>query len=46
MELDGWAFALRAPDLESAAWIHEYAGRLLEELGQIAVKLKEEMNDA
>lgn len=46
VELDGRAFALRAPDLEGAAWIHEYAGRLLEELGQIAVKLKEEMDNA
>lgn len=46
VELDGRAFALRAPDLEGAAWIHEYAGRLLEDMGQIAVKLKEEMDNA
>lgn len=46
VELDGRAFALRAPDLEGAAWIHSYAGRLLEDMGQIAMKLKEEMDDA
>lgn len=46
VEMDGRAFALRAPDLEGAAWIHEYAGRLLEDMGQIAVKLKEEMDNA
>lgn len=46
VEIDGRAFALRAPDLEGAAWIHEYAGRLLEDMGQIAVKLKEEMDNA
>lgn len=46
VEMDGKAFALRAPDLEGAAWIHEYAGRLLEEMGQITAKLKEEMDDA
>lgn len=46
VELDGRAFALRAPDLEGAAWIHEYAGKLLEDMGQIAAKMKEEMDDA
>lgn len=46
VEMDGRAFALRAPDLEGAAWIHSYAGRLLEDMGQIAMKLKEEMDDA
>lgn len=45
VELDGRAFALRAPDLEGAAWIHSYAGQLLEDMGQIAMKLKEEMDD-
>lgn len=45
VEMDGHAFALRAPDLEGAAWIHSYAGQLLEDMGQIAMKLKEEMDD-
>lgn len=46
VEMGGRAFTLRAPDLEGAAWIYEYAGRLLEDMGQIAMKLKEEMDDA
>lgn len=46
VEMDGHAFALRAPDLEGAAWIHAYDGRLLEDMGQIAVKLKEDVDDA
>lgn len=46
VELDGHSFALRAPDLEGAAWIHQYAGRLLADMGQIAAKLKEETDDA
>ena len=46
VELDGRAFALRAPDLEGAVWIHAYAGRLLEDMSQIAVKLKEGTCDA
>lgn len=46
VELDGRAFALRAPDLEGAAWIHEYAGHLLEDMGRTAEKLKEETDDA
>lgn len=46
VEMDGHAFALRAPDMDGAAWIHAYAGRLLEDMGQIAVKLKEEVDDA
>lgn len=46
VELDGCSFALRAPDLEGAAWIHAYAGRLLEDMSQIAVKLKEGTCDA
>lgn len=45
VELDGRAFALWAPDLDGAAWIHAYAGRLLKDMGQIAEKLKEETND-
>lgn len=45
VELDGRAFALRAPDLEGAAWIHGYAGQLLEGMGRIAAKLKEEANN-
>lgn len=45
VEMDGRAFALRAPDLEGAAWIHAYAGRLLKDMGQATAKLKEEMND-
>ena len=43
--LAGRAFALRAPDLEGAAWIHGYAGQLLEGMGRIAAKLKEEANN-
>lgn len=46
VEMDGCSFALRAPDLEGAAWIHAYAGRLLEDMSQIAVKLKEGTCDA
>lgn len=46
VELDGRAFALRAPDLEGAAWIHGYAGQLLKDMGRIDAKLKEETNDA
>lgn len=46
VELDGRAFALRAQDLDGAAWIHEYAGRLLADMGRIAEKLKEEADDA
>ena len=41
VEMDGHAFALRAPDLEGAAWIHEYAGRLLGDMGRIAAELEE-----
>ena len=41
VEMDGRAFALRAPDLEGAARIYEYAGRLLEDVKQAAAKLKE-----
>ena len=41
VEMDGRAFALRAPDLEGAAWIHEYAGRLLGDMGRLAAKLEE-----
>ncbi len=43
MELDGHAFALRAPDLEGAERIYEYAGELLKDMGQ-AAKLKEEID--
>ena len=46
VELDGHAFALRAPDLEGAARIYEYAGRLLEDISQAFGKLKEEMDNA
>lgn len=46
VELDGKSFALRAPDLEGAAWIHAYAGRLLEDMRQIAMKLKEGLGNA
>ncbi len=46
VEIDGRAFALRAPDLDGAAWIYKYAGRLLEDMGQIAAKLKEETDNA
>lgn len=45
VEMDGRAFALRAPDLEGAAWIHEYAGRLLGDMRQAAAKLKEGIDD-
>lgn len=41
VEMDGRAFTLRAPDLEGAAWIHEYAGRLLGDMGRIAAELEE-----
>lgn len=41
VEMDGHAFALRAPDLEGAARIYEYAGRLLKDMGQAAGKGKE-----
>lgn len=41
VEMGGRAFTLRAPDLEGAAWIHEYAGRLLGDMGRIAAKLEE-----
>ena len=41
VEMDGHAFALRAPDLEGAARIYEYAGRLLEDVKQAAAKLEE-----
>lgn len=44
VELDGRAFALRAPDLEGAAQIYEYAGRLLEEIRRAAGNLREEMD--
>ena len=43
VELDGHAFALRAPDLEGAERIYEYAGELLKDMGQ-AAKLKEEID--
>lgn len=46
VELDGRAFALRAPDLEDAARIYEYAGRVLESLGLNTARLKEENQDA
>ena len=46
MKMDVRAFALRAPDLEGAAWIHEYAGQLLKDVGRIAAKLKEGTDDA
>lgn len=42
VELDGRAFALRAPDLEGAAWIHEYAGRLLEDMRRVSGNGKDE----
>ncbi len=41
VEMGGRAFTLRAPDLEGAAWIHEYAGQLLGDMGRIAAKLEE-----
>lgn len=46
VEMDGHAFALRAPDLEGAERIHEYAGRLLKDMVQAAAKLKEGIDDA
>lgn len=46
VEMDGHAFALRAPDLEGAERIYEYAGRRLEDMGQIAMKMKEETDNA
>lgn len=46
VELDGRAFALRAPDLEGAARIHSYAGRLLEDMGRIAAEREEGTDDA
>lgn len=46
VKMDVRAFALRAPDLEGAAWIHEYAGQLLKDVGRIAAKLKEGTDDA
>jgi len=36
VELNGCAFALRAPDLEGAAWAYEYAGRLLSDMRKAA----------
>ncbi len=36
VELNGCAFALRAPDLEGAAWAYEYAGRLLSDMKKAA----------
>jgi len=36
VELNGCAFALRAPDLEGAAWAYEYAGRLLDDMRKAA----------
>lgn len=41
VEMDGHAFALRAPDLEGAERIYEYAGLLLKDISQAAAKLKE-----
>ncbi len=46
VELDGRAFALRAPDLEGASCIHAYAGRLLEDMGRIAAEREEGAADA
>lgn len=46
VELNGRAFALRAPDLESAERIYKYVGQLLKDMGQATAKLKEEMDDA
>jgi len=45
VELNGCAFALRAPDLAGAAWAYEYAGRLLEDMRQAAALVKEAGND-
>ena len=39
--MGGRAFTLRAPDLEGAAWIHEYAGQLLGDMGRIAAHLQQ-----
>ncbi len=36
VEVNGCAFALRAPDLEGAAWAYEYAGRLLSDMRKTA----------
>ena len=44
IEMDGHAFALRAPDLEGAARIYAYAGRLLKDMEQAAARLKEGMD--
>lgn len=46
VEMDGHAFVLRAPDLEGAARIHSYAGRLLEDMGRIAAEREEGTDDA
>lgn len=46
VEMGGHAFSLRAPDLEGAERIYEYAGRLLKDMGQATAKLKEETYDA
>ena len=46
VELDGHAFALRAPDLEGAERIYEYAGYLLKDMEQAAAKLKEGIDHA
>lgn len=46
VEMHGRAFALRAPDMEGAEQIYEFAGLLLKDMDQIARKLKEGMNDA
>lgn len=46
VELDGRAFALRAPDLEGAEQIYEYAGRLLKDMVQTAAELKEGIDNA
>ena len=37
VEWNGCAFSLRAPDLESAALIYEYAGRLLADLRAVTI---------
>jgi len=36
VELNGCAFALRAPDLDGAAWAYKYAGRLLDDMRKTA----------
>lgn len=46
VELDGRAFALRAPDLDGAARIYSYAGRLLEDMGRIAAEREAGTDDA